>query len=184
MGLPGGRLDDQPDSFRLLLAAQSQDGGHPNGKERQGSIDQHIPELGTLGDISLYQFEDAGMLQITFAPSRGEGSYDAARVLLEELTAFKRGGLTEAAIRPLAGQLLRAERLSAERLPDRAERLAESVLFGGLRYYWQLPEIYSRLRPADITRTAQRYLVADNLRLVILLQSCHSVAGGAQPAAY
>jgi zinc protease len=159
---PGYRHPDRA-AVEVLLRAL----GDSHDSPLKTALEHH--QLGTLLDISLYEFEDAGMLQITFAPSLPERAYDAALALLEELIAIKRGGLTEAALKQQVDDLLQATRRGAERLPERAERLAEAILYGGLRYYWQLPEVYARLRPADITRVARNYLVADNLRFVILL---------------
>jgi zinc protease len=160
--MPGYRHPDRAAAEVMALAlGDGSDSPLGAALERSGA--------GTLLSTALHQFEDAGLLLFTFAPSRPEQTLDAARVILEGLTAFKRGGLTEKAVLPLARRILDEERRRAERLPDRAELIAESILFGGLRYYWQRPEILAGLRPADIAHAARTYLVSDNLRPVILL---------------
>jgi predicted Zn-dependent peptidase len=54
-------------------------------------------------------------------------------------------------------------------MSERAERMGEAALFGGVRYYWDRPSILARITAADLSRVARQYLVSENMRLVVLL---------------
>ncbi len=125
--------------------------------------------LGDLQDLSYFVLEDTGMFYIAIKPSQADVAYTAATAVLDELLAYKKRGLSKPQVDRLVAETLREDRLRAERLSERAERLAEAALFGGLRYYWDRPEIYRRVTPNDIRRVAQRFLITENLRLVLLL---------------
>jgi predicted Zn-dependent peptidase len=66
-------------------------------------------------------------------------------------------------------RFLKEERLKAERLDSLSEALGEAALFGGVRYYWDLPDLYGRLTAAEVNRVAAKYLVGENLRLVVIV---------------
>lgn len=119
--------------------------------------------------VTYYGLEDAGLLYIATQPLNPLLSYGAAAALLEEIAAFKERGLGEEEMATLVSQIVSEERIQAERISVRAERLGESALFGGTRYYWDLPEAYRDLTPADLTRVMAKYLVIDNMRLMIMV---------------
>ncbi len=119
--------------------------------------------------VSYYGLEDGGMLYLGLQPASPEQSYDAARSALEGLVTFKSEGLKESGLRSVVEGILQEDRVRAEQLQERAERLGEAALLGGVRYYWDLPGVYAALTPESIARVAAKYLVAENMRLVIIL---------------
>lgn len=124
---------------------------------------------GSQAQVTFYRLEDAGLLYIGMVPATPEMSYAAATSALQEIAAFKKRGMKEEEVRAQVQRLLKEERQKAERLADRSEALGEAVLFGGPRYFWDLPAVYERLTAADIGRVAARYLVGENLRLVVIV---------------
>lgn len=124
---------------------------------------------GSQAQVTFYRLEDAGLLYIGMVPATPEMSYAAATSALQEIAAFKKRGMKEEEVRAQVQRLLKEERQKTERLADRSEALGEAVLFGGPRYFWDLPAVYERLTAADISRVAARYLVGENLRLVVII---------------
>ncbi|MEE9291520.1 MAG: pitrilysin family protein [Acidobacteriota bacterium] len=124
--------------------------------------------------VSYYGLEDAGLLYIATQPVNPLRSYGAAAALLEKIAEFKERGLREEEMAALVMQIVSEERIRAERISVRAERLGESALFGGMRYYWDLPKGYDELTVADVTRVMDKYLVADNMRLMIMVPEATS----------
>ena len=124
---------------------------------------------GTVAQVSCYGLEDASLLYVALTPSTPELSYTVADVALRALERLKKEGLSDAAVQATVQRVLRDERLRHVQAGERAERLGEAALFGGDRYYWDRPLLLQRLTAADVARVARRYLVAENLRLVILL---------------
>jgi zinc protease len=124
---------------------------------------------GTLSQVSYQGLEDAGMLYVAINPSSADLSYPAADAAMRAIAALKKNGLPPAAFRSLVARLLRDERARAAAIQERAERLGEALLFGGVRYYWDRPDQIRRLTSADLTRVMNKYLVTENLRLMILM---------------
>jgi len=124
---------------------------------------------GSLSQVSFQGLEEAGMLYIALNPSTAEMSYTAADGAMRAIAALKKNGLPPAAFKNLQARLLREERGRAGSVQERAERLGEAVLFGGTRYYWDRPDQLKRLTPADLTRVMNKYLVTENLRLMVLV---------------
>jgi zinc protease len=159
---PGYRHPDRP-AFEVIAQAL----GDAGGAWVSSALIQS--KAAATARVTYYRLEDGGMLYFGLVPSTRELSYPAARAALQAIVDFKSHGLSEADLRSLVERLLREERLRAEQLEQRAEGLGEAALFGGLRYYWDLPEAYARLTPAEIARVASTYLVGDNFRLVLIL---------------
>jgi zinc protease len=136
-------------------------------------------QAGTVSQVSFYGLEDAGMLYIALNPATPELSYKAAAAAMRAIASFKSTGVTEAVLRERIAREVREERLRAVSVQERAERLGESTLFGGARYYWDRPTALRALTPADLSRVASRYLVKDNARLVLLVPK----GSGDHPAA-
>ena len=131
---------------------------------------------GTNARVSYYRLEEAGLLYAGMVPATPELSFAAATSALKEIGAFKKRGMKDEEVKAQVRRLLLEERLKAERLTDRSEALGEAALFGGVRYYWDLPDVYARLTAAEVNRVAAKYLVGENLRLVVI------VPKGAPPA--
>jgi len=108
------------------------------------------------------------MLSIGMATVSAQQVYAAAALALDEVVGLKDRGLTAEEVRRSVARILREKRLGAEQVQERAQGLGEAALFGGVRYYWDLPVLYERLTSADVARVAATWLVPDNLRLVIL----------------
>lgn len=159
---PGYRHPDRP-AFELMARALGEAGGSP----LLAALVRD--KAGTQAQVSFYRLEDAGLLYVGMIPSTPELSYAAATSALQGITAFKKRGMKEEEVKAQVRRLLREERLKAERLADRSEALGEAALFGGLRYYWDLPDVYARLTAADLGRVAAKYLVGENLRLVVIV---------------
>jgi len=159
---PGYRHPDRP-AFEVIARALSDAAGSPV------QMAVVAEKSGASARVTYYGLEDAGLLYVTIAPTTPQLSYAAARAALQEILALKRRGLKEAELRALADGMVRDERLRAGILSERANALGEAALFGGVRYYWDLPEAWRKLTPADIARVAAKYLVADNFRLVLIL---------------
>ena len=124
---------------------------------------------GSSARVSYYRLEEAGLLYVGMVPATPELSFAAATSALKEIAAFKKRGMKDEEVRAQVRRLLFEERLKAERLTDRSEALGEAALFGGVRYYWDLPDVYARLTAAEVNRVAAKYLVAENLRLVVIV---------------
>jgi len=158
---PGYRHPDRV-AFEFLAASLA-DPGSPIAasltKDRAGSLSQ----------VSYHILEDAGLLYVAVNPPTPELSYPTAAAALRPIVALKQGGLSESAIANLRARALRDEHLRATPMTERAERLGEASLFGGVRHYWDRPVMLARVTPADIARVARTYLVAENMRLVILV---------------
>src|SRR5437867_2106749 len=159
---PGYRHPDRP-ALEVLARALGEAGGSPIQAALQRA------RAGSTAQVVYYRLEDAGVLYIGLVPSTPELSYAAATAALEEIVAFKKRGLKDDEVGLHVSRLLRDERLKAERLADRSESLGEAALFGGLRYYWDLPAVYGRLNAAQVNQAAARLLVGENLRLTVLL---------------
>jgi len=129
----------------------------------------HAGQSGTVAQVSYYGLEETGLLYIALNPATPELSYTAAAAATRALAAFKAAGIGEAALRERTARMVREERARAASVQERAERLGESVLFGGPRYYWDRLDTLRSLTPADITRVITRYLVSENMRLVVLV---------------
>ncbi len=158
---PGYRHPDRA-AFEVLARALGDAGGSP----LQGALTR--AQAGVSAQVTYYGLEDAGILYVGLVPSTPELSYAAATAALEEITAFRKHGMKDNEVSLQVKRLLREERLKAERLADRSEGLGEAALFGGVRYYWDLPAVYARLTAAEVNRVAAKYLVGENLRLVVL----------------
>ncbi|OLC55504.1 MAG: hypothetical protein AUH92_02090 [Acidobacteria bacterium 13_1_40CM_4_69_4] len=159
---PGYRHPDRP-AFEVLARALGEAGGSP-------IMDALLrAKAGASVQVTYYRLEDAGILYVGVVPTTPEMSYAAATAALDEITAFRKRGMKDEDVGLLVRRLLREERLKAERLADRSEELGEAALFGGVRYYWDLPAVYARLTAADVNRVAAKYLVGENLRLVVLV---------------
>jgi zinc protease len=126
-------------------------------------------QAGSVSQISFYGLEDAGLLYVAINPSTPELSYPAAASVMRSLVAFKKTGFTDPAAKDLSAALLRDAWQRASHLIDRSEALGEAVLFGGLRYAWDRPVLLRGLTAADLNRVAAKYLVPENMRLVVLV---------------
>jgi zinc protease len=159
---PGYRSPDRP-AFEILARALGEAGGSPvqAALQREGA--------GNSARATYYGLEDVGMLYISVSPLTPLLSYNAARVALQEVVDFKKRMVKEPQLRALVELVLREEKTRAGSFAERAEALGEAALFGGIRYYWDLPDLYRRLTPEDVRRVASKYLVGDNVRLVVLL---------------
>lgn len=124
---------------------------------------------GSVSQVSYQGLESAGMLYIAINPSTAELSYTAAEAAVRAIVGLKKDGVAAPAFRNLTQRLLRDERARAASVQERAERLGESVLFGGARYYWDRPDQLRKLTPADLTRVMNKYLVTENLRVMVLI---------------
>ena len=160
--VPGYRSPDRA-ALEVIARALGDAGGAPLSQAMQRD------KTGNAARVALSTLEDGGMLYIALAPATPELSYGVARSALQEVIAFKKRGLKPEQLRALVGAILRDERLRFESLAEKTSELAEAALFGGARYAWDLPETYRRLTPEIITAAAARYLVSDNLKLVILV---------------
>jgi zinc protease len=158
---PGYRHPDRL-AFEVLAAALA-DPASPLAqevlKERSGSLAQ----------VSFYGLEDAGLLYVALNPAAPDLSYNVAAAAMRGLATFRKSTPGDAAVRELAARLARDERLRAATLTERSDRLGEAALFGGARYYWDRSERFAALTGADLARVAARYLVPENMRLVILV---------------
>ena len=159
---PGYRHPDRP-AFEVIARALGDAGGAPL------SAALLRAKAAEAARVTYYRLEDAGMLYVGIVPASKELSYAAAKAALEEIVAFKKRGLMEADLKLLTERLVRDERVRAESIAPRAESLGEAALFGGVRYYWDLPAAYAHLTVADIARVASTWLVGENLRLVVIL---------------
>ncbi|MFQ5878458.1 MAG: M16 family metallopeptidase, partial [Acidobacteriota bacterium] len=159
---PGFRHPDRP-GMEVLARALSDDSIVPLTRAlvRSGSAEGVR--------VGYRPLEDAALLSISVRPATPQLSYAAAAAVLQEVVTFKERGLAEDRLRALVGSILGGERVRAELIAERAARLGEAALFGGARYYWDLPETYGRLTPGEVSRVARKYLVQENLRLVVLL---------------
>jgi zinc protease len=158
---PGYRHPDRP-AFEALAAALA-DSASP--LPLATARDQN----GTLSQASFYGLEDAGLLYIAVNPATPQLSYASATSALRAVVSFRATGFTDESVRDLTSRMLRGERQRAAEVTERAERLGEAALFGGVRYYWDRPLALGRLTAADLNRVAARYLVPDNCRLVVLV---------------
>jgi len=158
---PGYRHPDRP-AFEVLGRWLGDAGGSP--------VATVLAASGTSSHTQVlsYGLEDAGLLYMGMAISSPQQAYAAAALALDEVVAIKRRGLTADDVRRCTDRILREARLRAEQMQERAQGLGEAALFGGVRYYWDLPVVYGRLTPAEVARVASTWLVPDNLRLVIL----------------
>jgi zinc protease len=159
---PGYRSADRP-AFEVIARVLGETGGAPlrTAVQRAGA--------GNAARVSYYGLEDAGLLYVGLLPNTPELSLPAARSAIEEILAFKKRGIKEADLRRIVATLLRDESARADSLAERAETLGEAALFGGTRYAWDLPRAYRALTPGTVAKVAARYLVTDNLRLVLVL---------------
>ena len=158
---PGYRHPDRV-AFEALAAALAE----PSSPLPLASVRD---QAGTLSQASFYGLEDAGLLYIALNPSTPQLSYTAATSALRAIVAFRSAGWSDAQAKDLRERLLRDERQRALSMTERAERLGEAALFGGVRYYWDRPLALSRLTAAELNRVAAKYLVPDNCRLVVLV---------------
>jgi zinc protease len=126
-------------------------------------------QVGSVSQVSFYGLEDAGLLYVAINPATPELSYRAAASAMRALAAFKKAGFSDQAARDLSARLLRDAWQRAAHLIDRSEALGEASLFGGLRYAWDRPVVLKGLTAADLNRVAAKYLVPDNMRLVVLV---------------
>jgi zinc protease len=159
---PGFRHPDRP-AFELLARALGDAGGAPI------TAALRRDKIGGAARVVFYGLEDAGMLYVGVQPPTPQLSYDVATSALQEIVAFKKRGLKPAALASLRARVLLEERMAAEEITQRAERLGEAALFGGVRYYWDLPDVEGSIGSGDLARVASTYLVGDNLRLVVTL---------------
>ncbi len=159
---PGYRHPDRP-AFEIMARALGEVGGSPI---LQALVRE---QAASTAQVIYYGLEDAGILYVGMIPSAPEMSYPAATAALREIVAFKKRGLQDDAVKMLVQRFLKDERLKAERLDSLSEALGEAALFGGVRYYWDLPDLYGRLTAADVNRVAAKYLVGENLRLVVIV---------------
>ncbi len=159
---PGYRSPDRA-AFEVIARALGEAAGSP----LQMALLRE--KAGAAGRAVYYGLEDAGMLYVSLSPSTPQLSYTAARAALQEIVAFKKRGLKDADLKTLVELIIREERLRAEPLSELAGALGEAALFGGVRYYWDLPDVYSRLTPQEIRRVAEKYLIGDNVRLVVIV---------------
>lgn len=158
---PGYRHPDRA-AFEVLAASLA-DPGSPIA----ASLAQE--KAGMLSQVSYHLLEDAGLLYIAITPFTAELSYQAAAAALKPIVALKRSGLDESAVSGLSARILMEERLRESPMTERADGLGEATLFGGARYYWDRPLTLGRVTAADVARVAKTYLVAENLRLVVLV---------------
>jgi zinc protease len=159
---PGYRHPDRP-AFEILARALGEAGRSPI----QAALVRD--RTGVQARVSYYRLEEAGLLYVGTVPGTPEMSYAAATSALKEIAAFKKRGMKDEEVRLQVRRLLFEERLKAEHLTDRSESLGEAALFGGVRYYWDLPDVYTRLTAAEVNRVAAKYLVGENLRLVVIV---------------
>ena len=159
---PAYKSQDRP-AFEIIARAL----GDANGAPVVAALLR--AKAGSAAQVSAYGLEDASMLYLALQPSTPQLSYQAAGAALEEIVGFKTRGLKEAELRALVDRVLLEERLQAQDLAQKAGRLGEAALFGGIRYYWDIPDVYRRLTPAEVARVAAKYLVSDNLKLVLIL---------------
>jgi zinc protease len=159
---PGYRHPDRP-ALEVLARLLDDLGGHP--------IFASVVRSGAASTARALQYtlEDGGLLYVSFNPATPELSYDAAAAVLQEMIRIKETGAAREAVRRAAGRLVEEHRRRGEALVERAEALGEAALFGGLRYYWDLPATYSRLTEADLRRVLDTWIVPENLRLVLVL---------------
>jgi len=158
---PGYRHPDRA-AFDVLAAAFAD----PSSGLAAALLSSHA---GAVAQVSYYGLEETGLLYVALNPATPELSYTAAAAATRALAAFKTAGIGEAALRERTARMVREERARAVSVQERAERLGESVLFGGPRYYWDRLDALRALTPADIARVAKHYLVSENMRLVILV---------------
>lgn len=159
---PGYRHPDRP-AFEILARAL----GEAGGSRILAALARD--KTGTSAQVTFYRLEDAGLLYIGMKPSAPELSYAAASAALGEIAALKKRGLQGEEVKALVQGQLKDARLEAERIDSLTESLGEAALLGGTRYYWDLPDQLGRLDAAAVNRVAAKYLVAENLRLVVIL---------------
>jgi zinc protease len=159
---PGFRHPDRP-AIEVLVRALADESVVPL------SAALRREAAGTRAQVSFHGLEDAGLIYFATQPASALRSYPAATALVSALVTFKKRGLKEPEFEATVRRLLSEDRIRAEKLSERAERLSEAALFGGVRYYWDLPEVYARLTVDDVMRVARKYLVVDNLRLVVIV---------------
>jgi zinc protease len=159
---PGYRHPDRP-AFEALSAALADPSLSP--LPLATTRDQNA----TQPQAAFYGLEDAGLLYIAMNPVTPQLSYSAAASALRAVVSFRATGFTDASARDLVARLVRDERQRSANLTERAERLGEAALFGGIRYYWDRPDVLGRLTAADLNRVAAKYLVPENCRLMVLV---------------
>ncbi len=159
---PGYRNPDRP-AFEILARVLGEAGGSPIARALVRD------RTGASAQVTFYRLEDAGVLYVGMIPTSPEMSYPAATTALGEITALKKRGLKADEVKAQVQRFLKEERLKAERLDGLSESLGEAALFGGVRYYWDIPDVYRRLTAADVNRVAAKYLVGENLRLVVIV---------------
>ncbi|MGH9750995.1 MAG: M16 family metallopeptidase, partial [Candidatus Polarisedimenticolia bacterium] len=159
---PGYRHPDRP-ALEVLARLLDDLGGHPvlASAVRSGSASS--------ARALQYTLEDGGLLYVSFNPATPELSYDAAAAVLQEMLRIKEAGAGPAEVRRAARRIVEEHRRRGESLAERAEALGEAALFGGVRYYWDLPAVYSRLTETDLRRVLDTWIVPENLRLVLVL---------------
>jgi zinc protease len=158
---PGYRHPDRL-AFEVLTAALAESSAPPTQEVLRS-------KTGMVSQISYYGLDSAGILYVALNPITPETSYDVAAAAMKGIVAFKKAGVSQAALNDLVTRLLRDERLRAATVTERSERLGEAALFGGVRYYWDRARRLAALTPADLARVAARYLVPANMRLVVLV---------------
>src|SRR5262245_61368601 len=159
---PGYRHPDRP-AFEILTRAL----GDAGGSRILGALGRD--KTGSSAQVTFYRLEDAGLLYIGIRPSAPELSYAAASAALGEIAALKKRGLREDEVKALVQGQLKESRVDAEHVDSLAESLGEAALLGGSRYYWDLPDQLGRLDAAAVNRVAAKYLVAENLKLVVIV---------------
>jgi zinc protease len=159
---PGYRHPDRP-AFEVLGRCLGDAGGSPIATALVAA------GLSAGTQVVAYGLEDAALLYVGLTAPTPLQAYDTATMALEEIVALKRRGFTADETRRCTDRILHEDRLRAEQVFERAQALGEAALFGGVRYYWDLPVAYGSLTPADLARVAAAWLVPDNLRLVILM---------------
>jgi zinc protease len=113
--------------------------------------------------------EERGLLAFTAFPSLAGKTTETAASLLSVLKEVRANGLPEADVaRAVKGMRLEAA-VQRDTVGTMVQDLARGVLFGDVRYGWELEANLGRVTAADVKRVAAAYLAGENGKTLIIL---------------
>jgi zinc protease len=119
--------------------------------------------------VRLELMEERGFLGVSLLPSTPSASPATARAALEALATVRREGFPDAEVRRIARQMRLESTIRRDPVAVLTRDLAEALLFGDVRYAWNLESDLEAVTAADVKRVARTYLVSANTVVLLLL---------------
>lgn len=128
------------------------------------------PQSGALSASARFHLlEERGLLAFTALPASAGSAPETARLMLSVLKRVREEGFPETEVARTVRQMRLETAVQRAPLGTLVQNLAEGVLFGNVRYGWDLEANLGRVAAGEVKRVAAAYLAGNNGKTLIIL---------------